>query len=275
MGAYGSRLAPIFIFKRTLNVLVTISLYNRVKEVIFDLNKNHIRERELTEIITLDGPAASGKSTLASMIADKVNGFYINTGDMYRTLTWVISEKNLDLEKDRQQIINLLQELYIHYEKCDEHHMQLICDGNPVEQAKIRNPEVTKQVSAVAAIPEVRDWMVKCQRKCADVGLVVMEGRDIGTVVFPDAHYKFFVTASPEVRAKRRLAQDGEVPEGATVEKVAADIARRDELDMNRAIAPLKQADDADFIDTSDLTVEQAVDKIVSIVSTKNNGIHA
>lgn len=229
----------------------------------------------MTEIITLDGPAASGKSTLAAMIADKVGGFYINTGDMYRTLTWIISEKKLDLTEDLGQIVELLQELYIHYEKCDENHMQLICEGKPVEQSKIRNPEVTKNVSAVAAIPEVRDWMVKCQRKCSEVGLVVMEGRDIGTVVFPEANYKFFVTASPEVRARRRLAQDGEVVEGATVEKVAADIARRDELDMNRSIAPLKQADDAEFIDTSELTVDQAVDKIVEIVNHKKKLLHA
>ena len=230
---------------------------------------------KLTEIITLDGPAASGKSTLASKIADKVGGFYINTGDMYRTLTWMITEKDLDLEADRTTIISLLKELYIHYEKCDANHMQLICDGKPVDQKKIRNPEITKKVSQVAAIPEVRDWMVKCQRKCTEVGLVVMEGRDIGTVVFPDAHYKFFVTASPLVRAQRRLSQDGEVTENATVEKVAADIAKRDELDMNREIAPLKQADDAIFVDTSDLTIDQAVDQIVNFVNEKKSSVHA
>jgi CMP/dCMP kinase len=229
----------------------------------------------LSEQITIDGPAASGKSTLAQLVAKKVSGFYINTGDMYRTLTWAILERNYDLEADRLKILNLLNEVNIHYERKNTHEMVLLCNGKPIDYNKVRAPEITARVSEVAAIPEVRHWMVACQRKCAKVGLIVMEGRDIGTVVFPEAHYKFFVTASPEARAKRRLAQDGEVTEGATLEKVAEDIARRDYLDMHRPIAPLKQADDAAFVDTSNMTVEQATDQIVKLVKDKQSQVHA
>ena len=130
----------------------------------------------------------------------------------------------------------------------------------------MRSPQVASKVSFVAKIPAVRQWLVKRQRESAELGLIVMEGRDIGTVVFPEAQFKFYVTASPMVRAQRRLAQEGEVAEGATVEKVAEEIARRDEMDMNRAVSPLKPADDAVMVDTSELSLDAVIGQMAERV---------
>jgi cytidylate kinase len=112
----------------------------------------------------------------------------------------------------------------------------------------------------------VRSWLIDRQRSLSNLGLIIMEGRDIGTVIFPDARYKFFITASPEVRARRRLAQSGETPEGSTVASVAKEIAARDEMDSKRKIAPLKKADDAIFVDSSEMSVEEVVNFIASFV---------
>ena len=227
----------------------------------------------MREQITFDGPAASGKSTLAKNVAKELGAFFINTGDMYRTLTWVAKSRNIDINNEPHKIVALLDSVNIHY-VLENNEPVLHCEGQKVVQSEIRAPEVTEYVSIVASIPEVREWLVTRQRESAGLGLLVMEGRDIGTVVFPQANYKFFVTASPMVRAQRRLSQNGEVPEGATVEKVAMDIAKRDELDMNRKISPLKQAEDAVYIDTSDLNIEQATEKIVNIVKEKQSAVH-
>ncbi len=229
----------------------------------------------MNEQITIDGPAASGKSTLAKAVAKKLDAYFINTGDMYRTLTWAAVNRKIDINKESEKIAQLLKVLNICYVVDHEKNLKLTCEGKAVNLDEIRAPEITEKVGLVAAIPAVRQWLVEQQRKSANLGLLVMEGRDIGTVVFPKANYKFFVTASPKVRALRRLKQDGEVLEGATVEKVAQDIAKRDELDMNRPISPLKQADDAIFVDTSELTIEQAMEKIVGIVQAKKNKLHA
>ena len=129
--------------------------------------------------------------------------------------------------------------------------------------AKIRAPEVASFVSPVAALPNVRAWLLDKQREFARLGRIVMEGRDIGTVIFPDARYKFFLTATPEERAKRRIAQNGETPDGATVESVAKAIAERDMLDSSRETAPLKKADDAILIDTSGMSIEQVIEQIL------------
>ena len=229
----------------------------------------------MNEQITIDGPAASGKSTLAKQVADRLDAFFINTGDMYRALTWAALEKGIDINREQARIVNLLNDVNIRYVADHAKNLTLTCQGKAVEPRLIRAPHVTEKVSYVASIPAVREWLVARQRESAELGLLVMEGRDIGTVVFPEAHYKFFVTASPEVRAMRRLAQDGEVPEGVTVESVAADIAKRDELDMNREVSPLKQADDAVFIDTSKLSVDEATEKIVKHVRKKQSAVHA
>ena len=214
--------------------------------------------------ITLDGPAASGKSTIASLVAEKMGAFYINTGDMYRTLTRKVMDENIDVHTEANKIVDLLSRIDVNYRLASDGQYELVCDGVVVKSEDIRNPQVTTLVSHVAKIPEVRQWLVTRQRQSADLGLIVMEGRDIGTVVFPESKFKFYVTASPLVRAQRRLAQSGEVLEGATVEKVAAEIAERDELDMNRAVSPLKPAEDAILVDTSDLSIEEVIAEICS-----------
>ena len=175
--------------------------------------------------IAIDGPAASGKSTIAQEIAKKLNATYINTGEMYRTLTKWCMVNEIDAE-DSDSIVSKLDQIDVSYREVDG-ESTLTCCGKPVDRTAIRTPEITEKVSIVAKIPQVRQWMVERQRDSASVGLLVMEGRDIGTVVFPDAKWKFFLTASPMERARRRLAQDGEIPDGSTLESVAKAIADR------------------------------------------------
>ena len=216
--------------------------------------------------ITLDGPAASGKSSAARQVAEKLEAYYVNTGDMYRALTWEVLNRGIDPESGVEEIEALLKEVDIRYVSGTGLKLELTIDGVLAKAENVRAPQVAEKVSLVARIPAVREWMVERQRESADLGLIVMEGRDIGTVVFPNAQFKFYVTASPEVRAQRRLAQDGEVAEGATVEKVAAEIAKRDEMDMNRAVSPLKPAEDSVLVDTSELSLADVVDSIVKQV---------
>ena len=215
--------------------------------------------------IAIDGPAASGKSTIAQAIAQKLDATYINTGEMYRSLTQCCMTEGIDPENETSKIVERLDAIDVSYKEVEGKSV-LTCCNQVVDRASIRTPEITSKVSIVAKIPEVRKWMVERQRDSADVGLLVMEGRDIGTVVFPNAKWKFFLTASPEERARRRLAQDGEIPSGADLASVAKAIAERDEMDRNRKISPLKPADDAIMVDTTGLEIEQVLEKILSYV---------
>ena len=216
--------------------------------------------------ITLDGPAASGKSSAAKGLARELGAYFVNTGDMYRALTSVVIEKGLDPESQIPEIEAILPDQDIRYVAGEGKELLLQINGELAEASKVRSPQVAQKVSFVAKIPAVRQWLVKRQRESAELGLIVMEGRDIGTVVFPNAKFKFYVTASPMVRAQRRLAQEGEVAEGATVEKVAEEIARRDEMDMNRPVSPLKPADDALTVDTSNLSLDEVIGQMADRV---------
>ena len=213
--------------------------------------------------VAIDGPAASGKSTIAQAIASHLDATYINTGEMYRSLTQYCISQGINPETESDKIVNCLNEIDVSYKEVNG-KSQLTCCGHVVDRSSIRTPEITSKVSIVAKIPEVRKWMVERQRDSAKVGLLVMEGRDIGTVVFPQAKWKFFLTASPEERARRRLAQDGEIPDGATLESVAKAIADRDEMDRNRKISPLKAAEDAIAVDTTGLSIDEVLNKILS-----------
>ncbi len=218
-------------------------------------------------VIAIDGPAASGKSSVAKLIAERLSIPYINTGNMYRAITYAAMHSGFSLKPDQEHIISdVLKKTKLKYVKNSNGILELKLNDKNIE-SEIRTPKVAKFVSFVAAIPEVRKWLVDSQREFASLGMIVMEGRDIGTVVFPNAQFKFFLTASPEVRAKRRLNQDGETPDGATVASVAKEIAERDKMDMTRAASPLKEADDATHIDSSNMTLEEVLNFIEDIVN--------
>lgn len=216
--------------------------------------------------IAIDGPAASGKSTVARLLARKLGGFYINTGDMYRAITWVALERGLDPAAAPDAVAALLADLELTYHLDAAGLPELLLNRSPVPQDRIRAPAVAAAVSHVAKIPAIRTWLLERQRDTRRLGLIIMEGRDIGTVVFPEAPFKFFVTASPEVRARRRLAQAGETAAGATVASVAAEIAERDRLDSTRAVAPLKPAPGAQIINTDPFTADDVAEQIAATV---------
>lgn len=220
--------------------------------------------------IAIDGPAASGKSTVARTVADRLDACYVNTGEMYRTLTWVVLRESIDPETQTEAIEGLLETIDISYRQAADGELVLMLDHQPVDLEQIRAPQVTEQVSTVSKIPAVREWMVERQRASAERGLIVMEGRDIGTVVLPDASFKFFITATPYERARRRLAQGSENVDGATLESVAHDIAERDRIDSTREISPLKAADDAITIDTTGMSIQAVVEQVMETIRLRN-----
>ena len=201
----------------------------------------------MSTVVAIDGPAGAGKSTVARMVADRLNYAYINTGSLYRALAYAAITSGIAFSEITPEFLN---GLHLEYRGVD-----LYLNGVKLE-AQLRKPECAEGASIISSKPFVRDYLMPVQRNAADGQWIVMEGRDIGTVVFPDAEKKFFVTASPEERARRRMAQSSEVANGATFESILADIIARDERDMNREIAPLKQAADAVLIDTTGLTID-------------------
>ena len=211
--------------------------------------------------ITIDGPAASGKSTVAKHLAKVLDGYYINTGEMYRALTYLALESGIDPATDSEAVAEMLPDCDLVF-ACRDGQVELQLAGETLPRAPLRTPQVAERVSYVARIPAVRQWMVERQRLTRSLGLIIMEGRDIGTVVFPQAKHKFFVTATPEERARRRLGQSGETVDGATLASVAADIAARDKMDSERKISPLKPADDAVLVDTTGLDIDAVVETI-------------
>lgn len=228
----------------------------------------------MKNVIAIDGPAASGKSTIASMTAKRLGLYYINTGNMYRGATLLAIEHKLDLNNPSEaDFEKLAKSNQITYETGTNGELVLIINSKPADLEKIRSPEVASFVSVVSKSKAIRDWLVAEQRKMIKLGAILMEGRDIGTNVFPDAEYKFFLTASPEVRAKRRLAQSGEIVKDATIASVARDIAMRDELDSKREIAPLKKAEDAILVDSSNMTIEEVLSSIIEAVNSKKSSL--
>lgn len=217
-------------------------------------------------IVAIDGPAGAGKSTVARMVADRLGYLYIDTGAMYRAVAWKVLEEKLPLS-DEGKITALANRLDIHFEKQDG-AQHILADGEDVTEA-IRTPEATRLSSPVSAIHGVRKRMVDLQRKMGEEGGIVMEGRDIGTVVFPGAEVKVFLTASANERAQRRTLELKEKGVEADVEQIAAEIRERDLRDSSRKHAPLKQAKDAVLIETDSMTAEQVADRIVEIHNEK------
>ena len=216
--------------------------------------------------IAIDGPAASGKSTVAKLLAARLGGLYVNTGEMYRAVAGAAFKLGITLETNPQELIMRLPEWTLEYRLDDQKGcLELFFNDKPVDHPFLRSKEVSDIVSQVAAIPEVREWMLQKQRDCAKLPIIVMEGRDIQTVVLPNATYKFFITATPEERARRRLAQ-GEYPSGTTIDEIARLIAERDRIDSTRAIAPLQPAPDAFVILTDNMTPDEVVDKMIDFM---------
>ena len=211
-------------------------------------------------VIAIDGPAASGKSTVASHLARLLSIPYVNTGSMYRAVTFAALENKTDYN-DADAVKKLLDSIKLEYTADEKGNFSLALNGRILD-SELVTPEVNAHVSPVAAIPMVREKLKTLQRSLAEKQRIVMEGRDIGSVVFPDAQWKFFVTASPEVRAKRRLEQSKEKYSAATLEEIAASIAERDRIDSQRAVAPLKQCEDAILVDSSNMNVEETVNFI-------------
>lgn len=217
-------------------------------------------------IIAVDGPAGSGKSTVAKLIAQRLNYLYVDTGAMYRALTLKALKVKADLENE-DELGRLAKKTDIRLEQADG-SLKVYLDGEDVTMA-IRTPEVTNSVRYIARAKPVRAHMVTLQRKLGENGGVVLEGRDIGTVVFPDADKKFYLDASFGVRVGRRYKELKETGANVSEEDVNNDLKKRDDSDINRSIGPLKKADDAVFVDTSDLTIEGVAGKIISLLDTR------
>ncbi|MCU9613723.1 (d)CMP kinase [Caldibacillus lycopersici] len=213
--------------------------------------------------IAIDGPAAAGKSTVAKIIAQKLAYLYIDTGAMYRSLTWKALQAGVDIE-DEVALYDLLMNTKIELIK-DNNIQKVFVDNQEVTDA-IRLPDVTTRVSAVSKHELVRKEMVKRQQLFATNGGVVMDGRDIGTHVLPDAEVKVFLLASVDERAIRRHEENTKKGIPSDLEQLKDDIARRDKLDSEREIAPLKKADDAVEIDTTSLSIDQVVERIMELV---------
>ena len=217
--------------------------------------------------IAIDGPAGSGKSTIAKLVAEKLSLTYLDTGAMYRAITWKIQKRKLDL-RNIVALKELLEHTYLELQQSSK-GQKVLCDGTDVTE-EIRSLEVTAQVSEVSALPQVRKYLVAEQQKYATKN-VIMDGRDIGTTVLPFATYKFFLIASPAVRAQRRLLELEAKGVIIDYQQVLDDILRRDAADSNRLLSPLCKAADALEIDTSNLSITEVVTVILSEVADKRD----
>ena len=219
--------------------------------------------------VAIDGPSGAGKSTLARSVAARLNFLYVDTGAIYRTIGYAVWRKGID-PRDRSAVVAVLPDLEIclTYGTDGLQHMEL--NGMDVT-AEIRLPEVSRYASLVSAYPEVRAYLLEMQRQLARENSVVMDGRDIGTVVLPDATVKIFLTATPEARATRRWKEYQAKGIDTPYEEVLADVKQRDYQDTHRAAAPLKRADDAVLLDTSELDFEQSLAAMKKIIAEKVN----
>ena len=217
-------------------------------------------------IIAIDGPAGSGKSTVAKIVAEKLNFRYIDTGSMYRSVAWKSLEKNTALG-DEDAVADIASKVKIELVPGKDGQLVFVDGKNITDQLKVE--EISRGAAIVAAQPMIREIMTTKQRKLGEQGKVVMDGRDIGTVVFPQADKKFFLDADPKERGRRRfieLKEKGQV-KNTDLSTIIAQIVQRDHEDRSRKIAPLKQAKDAMLIDTTHLSVDRVAEEIIKIIT--------
>jgi cytidylate kinase len=219
-------------------------------------------------VVAIDGPAGVGKTTTAKILADKLGFMYLDTGAMYRSMTYLFLQRNVDLN-DREDVNKNIILFENNVEFKIQNPMKIYLFKKDISQ-EIRKVDVTNLVSQVSAIDDVRKSMVKIQRSVATKGNVVVEGRDIGTVVFPDAKFKFFLTAEYEVRALRRLKEFNNMNENINVNQIKEDLLTRDKYDSNRKISPLKKAEDAFEIDTTNCSIDEQVSIIFQEIEKRN-----
>ncbi len=227
---------------------------------IFVLQNNEMERNSRDLIIAIDGHSSTGKSTYAKLLAQELGYVYVDTGAMYRAVTVYCMEHGLFEETDApgaEQVKELLDHLYITFRRNPETGVNETCINGRVVEQEIRTMAVSGHVSYISTLPDVRTQMVELQREIGDEGGVVMDGRDIGTVVYPHAQIKIFMTARPDVRAERRRLELEGKGIREDFEKVKHNIMERDRIDSGRATSPLKQADDAVLLDNSDMTIDE------------------
>lgn len=217
--------------------------------------------------IAIDGPAGAGKSTIAKRVAEELNFMYVDTGALYRAVALCAIQKNIEPD-DSQRVSEMLSEIKVQLAFNYRFEKVVLLDGRDVS-SQIRTPEVSMAASKISALPQVRAYLLDLQRDIAKENNVIMDGRDIGTVVLPDARVKIFLTASPQVRAERRYKELAEKGANVSFDEVLRDVNERDYNDSHRQTAPLKPAEDSVFVDTTDLDFEQSVEKIISVIKER------
>lgn len=217
--------------------------------------------------VAIDGPAGAGKSTISRKAASELGFIYIDTGALYRTVGLNALRLGVDVNDSEAVTATLTEDLKVELKFIDGEQRMFLC-GEDVSD-KIRTPEASSAASKVSAVPSVRAYLFDLQKKLAKENNCIMDGRDIGTVVLPEADVKIFLTASPEARAERRYLELKEKGMDVKLEDVLSDMIKRDYDDSHRAIAPLKQADDAILADTSELTLEQSIDLVINIIKER------
>jgi cytidylate kinase len=219
-------------------------------------------------IIAIDGPAAVGKSTMGKLIARELDFLYIDTGAIYRAITWKVLKNNININ-DEEMISHLVSDIRLNIERINNNSLNnyyhIFVDGEDVTD-EIRNPRIDQSVSQIARLPKVRKQLICLQRELAKKGNIVMEGRDIGSVILPQADIKFYFTASEEERIKRRYKELIKKGYGIDYELVKKQIIQRDKIDSKRKYAPLIKAKDAILIDSTKKNIEEVKDKILKII---------
>lgn len=219
-------------------------------------------------IIAIDGPSGSGKSTVAKLLASRLGYMYIDTGAMYRAVALQAKRDSVDIN-DSSALSRLCNSVKLEFVP-DNGGLRTILNGEDVSEA-IRTPEMSMAASAISARKEVREALLVLQRRMGETGGVVLEGRDVGTVIFPNAEAKFFLDASLDERGKRRYRELAAKGMDVTLEQTIEDVRKRDDNDSSRDIAPLKKADDAVVVDSTGLAIEEVVEKMTVVVNEKVN----